>query len=253
MERDLRVHTYHLRAATLVAAAGELNRVSATRLRQVLLKCLADQPRAVIVDLSEVVVADLGPLVVLAAVAREASLWPGLPLLVSVPPGPVADALRRAGIDRTVPIRETPAAAIASIADADSVPTIRELLPPLPGAERRARTVTAQTCTRWRLEHLSEPACLIVSELVSNAVRHAGTTMTLRLSRRSRHLLIGVEDGSPVQPPATPLPAGAKPNDPRGLLLVDRIAQRWGSAPMESGGKVVWAVLRLDPAWRWPV
>jgi anti-anti-sigma factor len=247
MESDLRVHTYHLRAAVLVTAAGELNRVSATNLRQILLKCVADQPRAVIVDLSRVVVSDAESLVVLAAVARQASLWPGLPLLVSVPPGPVADALRQTGIDRAVPVRETPAAALASVADADSGPTVRELLPPLPGTERRARTVTVQTCTRWRLEHLIEPACLIVSELVSNAVRHAGTTMTLRLSRRSRHLLIAVEDGSPVEPPATPRPAGAEPGEPRGLLLVDRTSHRWGSMPTESGGKVVWAVLRLDP------
>jgi anti-sigma regulatory factor (Ser/Thr protein kinase) len=78
---------------------------------------------------------------------------------------------------------------------------------------------------------------LIVSELATNAVRHARTPYDLTVQTGSV-VRIAVRDGSPV-PPSIQHP------DPtaiggRGLLLVDHFSDRWGSE-LIPGGKVVWA------------
>jgi anti-anti-sigma regulatory factor len=240
---ELRFRVDVLDEATLVTAAGTLGIASSSRLRTALHKCLVDQPRALVLELADVVVSDASALAVLPAVARQASMWPGLPFAVAVPAGPVADHLHRNGFDRAYPVRETTVAALAAIGAGAAEPALREFLPPLSGAARYARTVVTEACLRWQLDNLVGPACVVVSELVANAVQHTGTTMTLRLSRRPRYLLISVQDGSEETPRALPLPADDDPGAGRGLALLEEIATHWGWLPTESG-KVVWAALR---------
>jgi anti-sigma regulatory factor (Ser/Thr protein kinase) len=81
----------------------------------------------------------------------------------------------------------------------------------------------------------------VTSELVSNAIDHAGTMMNLRLTRRPRYLHIAVRDGSTTAPRRAPLPDPSASGG-RGLHLVASMAVRWGSLPSEAG-KVVWATL----------
>jgi anti-sigma regulatory factor (Ser/Thr protein kinase) len=94
---------------------------------------------------------------------------------------------------------------------------------------------------RWGLPELVGPASLVITELVSNAVEHAGTMITLQLSRRSRYVHIAVRDGSAEQPLLN-RPDPASSGRGRGLVLVDSIAAHWGSLPSREG-KVVWATL----------
>lgn len=228
---------------TLVTAAGTLGVASAPRLRTVLHKCLVDWPRALVLELADVVVSDAGALAVLPAVARQASIWPGLPFAVAVRAGPVYDDLHRFGFDRAFPVRETAVEALAAADAGFAQPAVREFLPPLSGTARHARGVVTEACARWQLDQLVGPACVVVSELVANAVRHAGTTMTLRVSRQPPYLLVSVQDGSEEVPRALPLPADDDAGAGRGLALIEGIAARWGWLPTD-GGKVVWAVLR---------
>jgi anti-anti-sigma regulatory factor len=239
----LRVRIDALDEATLVTAAGTLNAATSSKLRTALHKCLVESPTALILELTEVVVTEPTALALLPAVARQASMWPGLPFAVVVQRGPVAEAIRRRGSARSFPVRETTVEALAAVAEVAAQPAVREFLPPLTGAARHARTVVTSACIQWRLDHMVGPACVVVSELVANATRHAGTTMTLRLSRRPRYLLIAVQDGSEEIPRMLPTPADDDPSPGRGLTLVQGVAFRWGWLPTDSG-KVVWAVLR---------
>jgi anti-sigma regulatory factor (Ser/Thr protein kinase) len=117
----------------------------------------------------------------------------------------------------------------------------------LPGEVPRARHHTRRVLTDWDLGTASEPAELVVSELVTNAIRAcqaAGThrRVQLRLASDRARVLIEVQDGSP-QPPA---PAGATADDEsrRGLCLVEAMSATWDWYPRRaSGGKVVWALL----------
>ncbi|GAA0486006.1 hypothetical protein Ade02nite_09670 [Paractinoplanes deccanensis] len=226
----------------LVRVHGELTLATAPRVRATLLKCLMERPDAVVVDLERAVVADPHAVAVFQAASRQASLWPGTPLLI-VATDPRTTRLLEAGYGRV--------ALIATVDEALTVeprrhmPSMSEVLLPLTGAARRARALARDACDRWGLEHLAGPASLIAGELVTNAATHANTMADLRLTRGRRYLMVAVRDGS-TQPPVLPPTSSPDPAAPRGLLLVDAVAQRWGTLPADDG-KVVWATLPLRP------
>jgi anti-anti-sigma regulatory factor len=227
----------------VLTVGGELNLASAPRLRSAILKCLADQPTAIIVDAAALVVADDIHLTVFIALARQAAAWPSIPILVCAPPPEVAAALSRLGIDRHVIICASVREGRLRAARQELPPTLRDELLPVVGSVRAARRLVEDACRRWRLPHLAPPAGLVVSELVANAVRHAGTSIELLVTRTGRHLHLAVRDLQPrlarlVGPAAEDQPGG------RGLLIVEAIATHWGCIPTHDG-KVTWASLAV--------
>lgn len=105
----------------------------------------------------------------------------------------------------------------------------------------QARRLARRALERWGLEHLSDTVELLVSEVVTNAVRYAERPITLRLLRTDR---LRCEVGDDV--PQLPRMRQARATDEggRGLFLVNRLARRW-SATRLSTGKVVWFELPL--------
>jgi anti-anti-sigma regulatory factor len=226
----------------LVAMTGDLMLADVAELRIRLLKCLAEQPGALLIDLSALTVAEPLALSVFTAVFHQAARWPGTPVLLCAP-RPQTRALLGGGAYRRLPLFiSTQAARLHLGADRDNLPMITDELLPITGAARQGRNVATEACLRWDLPHLTAPACLITSELVSNVVDHANTMMTLQFSLRPRFLHIAVRDGSPIEPTVP----GRVPPDAeggRGIFLVNATAHSWGCLPTE-GGKVVWASLR---------
>ncbi|WP_415924530.1 SpoIIE family protein phosphatase [Streptomyces sp. MI02-7b] len=100
----------------------------------------------------------------------------------------------------------------------------------------RARRLVRQALSRWDLDSLAEATELLVSEVVTNAVRYAERPITLRLLRTD---VLRCEVGDDA--PTLPRMRHAQPQDEggRGLYLVNRMAQRWGATRL-SAGKVVW-------------
>ncbi|MEU7057689.1 ATP-binding protein [Streptomyces sp. NPDC046197] len=97
---------------------------------------------------------------------------------------------------------------------------------------------------------------LIVSELVTNAVRHAALLspmLAVEVAVGAEWVRVSVEDNHPYRPSALETDHGRTGG--RGLLLVREIAlEAGGVCDVEhtaSGGKVIWAALPLKPA-RWP-
>ncbi|WP_433796558.1 STAS domain-containing protein [Actinoplanes sp. CA-252034] len=223
----------------LVHVRGTLSVASAPTVRAALLKCLVEQPDAVVVDLAETVVTDPIATSVFRAVVRHASLWPGTPLLLAVPDPELARQLATSyGRGLVHPSVEAALTAPAK----QRMPIIKDMLLPVSGAARRARELASEGCLRWDLAQLVGPASVIAGELVTNAVVHAQTMIDLRITLGRRYLVVAVRDGSDLRP-ALPDPASMDPAGPRGLLLVKTMAYRWGTAP-SYGGKVVWATLR---------
>ena len=108
---------------------------------------------------------------------------------------------------------------------------------------RDVRQFAAETLREWgEPAHLTEPVQLIVSELVTNVIRHAsGHAAGVRLERHADRLVIAV-----VDPDASPPRRGRAALDDeggRGLHLVDAVADRWGARQLRGGGKVVWCEL----------
>ena len=233
----------------VIRATGTLDLKAASPLRLAMLKALAEQPAAMLVDLAGVRLADRLALTVFTAVSRQAAMWPGVPVVLCAPPPPLAAALTR-GVHRRLLVQPSVAAARAGIAAGQAPPTVADDLLPVSGAARHARDLVTDVCVRWEVPQLVFPASLVASELVSNAAQHARTMMKLRLSLRPRYLLVAVQDGSPEEPAVRPAPAGA-PGEARdggrGLPLVAALSVHWGSLPTP-GGKVVWASLAVNRA-----
>ena len=84
-----------------------------------------------------------------------------------------------------------------------------------------------------------DSATLLVSEDVTNAILHARIAVTLTVDVGEDVVRITVRDGSPVQPRVHAFAPTSATG--RGLLLLDRLAKRWGVEPDPvTGGKVVW-------------
>jgi len=116
-------------------------------------------------------------------------------------------------------------------------------LAPGPAAPSLARAFLTETCARWRAEDFVTDAALVVSELVTNAVRHAGTDMRLGLELRDGTLTVRVHDHGPGLPRL--IPPAERGFGGQGLAIVEQLAQAWGVAVEEDGGKAVWC--RLGP------
>jgi anti-sigma regulatory factor (Ser/Thr protein kinase) len=89
----------------------------------------------------------------------------------------------------------------------------------------------------WGCDDAVADAELLVSELVTNAVLHARSSTRVLIEREGTTLRISVFDTSPTRPRLRELGPDAVTG--RGLLLVDRIARRWGVDP-DAPGKCVW-------------
>lgn len=105
--------------------------------------------------------------------------------------------------------------------------TARAMLPPTDRAPLAARRVVSSLLVAWGYADQVELAELVVSELVSNAVRHAGDAgdLELELSAGPDGITLWVADGSPEHPVLDPGSEGARAG--LGLQLVDRVARSW--------------------------
>jgi anti-sigma regulatory factor (Ser/Thr protein kinase) len=110
-----------------------------------------------------------------------------------------------------------------------------------PAAARRA---VRSMLTGWGFRDTLwlDEVCIVVSELVANAVRHGGGCVSLDLQAHDGQVVIGVADGSAV------VPRRRDPSDDGGLGLgiIEALAARWGVRDHE-GGKRVWVQLSPPP------
>ncbi|MEU5309354.1 ATP-binding protein [Streptomyces sp. NPDC021562] len=144
----------------------------------------------------------------------------------------------------------------AAVSDAASC-----ALPARYEAVREARSFTRTTLGQWDVGDRFDDVCLVVSELVTNALRHAvpgesersagpqAPAVRLHLMRWSERLVCAVRDPSH----ATPVPGDSDDSSAesgRGLFLVDSFSDSWGWHPLAGtlNGKVVWALFRLRAA-----
>ncbi|WP_122981307.1 ATP-binding protein [Actinoplanes teichomyceticus] len=213
-------------------------------------RCFTEHPDALIVDLSGLrdPHSESVPTWVTAR-AFAAALQPPVHLALCVPPDlPLADRMQGLGAGgRCLPVYAK--VGQARVAVAGRIPggdRLATTLRPDPDAPGAARHLVSDACLAWGLAHLAHPGRLVISELVTNAVRHAGTPIRVVVTRRGPGLHLSVGDGSPRMPRV--LPQARRRGEPldehgRGLHTVRETAELWGAVPTAEG-KVVWATVR---------
>ena len=107
----------------------------------------------------------------------------------------------------------------------------------------QARRDVGATLQGWGCDGLVETARLLTSELVTNAVLHARTEMTITVEQTEQGVRIAVTDESPVPPSLRHHSDTATTG--RGLRLLDQLAREW-SVDEDDGGKTVWFTLVDD-------
>jgi anti-sigma regulatory factor (Ser/Thr protein kinase) len=130
-------------------------------------------------------------------------------------------------------------------------PSATRLLEPRPESVKTGRGFTRATLLDWDMPELTDLAELVVSELVTNALRHGVPSactlagehcIRLRLLAQAPFVMCMVTD------PGSDIPvlreSGPTSESGRGLNVVESCSVRWGWHLLDDGGKVVWALLR---------
>jgi anti-sigma regulatory factor (Ser/Thr protein kinase) len=123
---------------------------------------------------------------------------------------------------------------------------------PDPRSVRVGRDFTIATVRRWGAAERGDDIAVVVSELLTNALRHAlpdagpaprPGSVRLALLQPGRCVICAVADPSPKTP--APREPGILCEGGRGLQVIGALAESWGCTPPSHSGKVVWALFSL--------
>lgn len=110
---------------------------------------------------------------------------------------------------------------------------------------RRARRFVDEMLDRWDCRPAIETLELLLSEVVANAVIHAGSEPEVAVRLLDGYLRVEVSDDSDTMP--EPREADEESLGGRGLLILESEAARWGVRPRPGGGKSVWFDVEVFP------
>jgi hypothetical protein len=230
----------------LVSLYGTLDETSVVDAVVSLRDCLADQPTTLVVDATHLAVTGVAALAPLTTLAVDARRWPGASVELCTLSATTRSLVKTAAPDGELGICEDAEAVLQAALLRPVPPRMDASLLPGPDMPAASRDLVGRACEEWGIARVRRLAELIMSELASNAVLHARTPVVVTARLFGGCLQLAVRDGDPRlvyhPPPGT---HGAHHGEHgRGLLILEAMADRWGSEPT-GNGKVVWAQLRI--------
>jgi anti-anti-sigma factor len=243
---DFRLETRRMGTSYCIALAGELDGGAALSLARAFEQAMAvPDAERLILDMEQLSFIDSAGMRAIIEIERSAGNA-GTDLVVLPPSDEVVELLRSAGLAERLGVG--PQAATGR--GGDYRERIDLALAADPSAPGRARS-EIRHATQHAREQDAAVAALLVSELVTNAVVHPrdgqAAPIGLRILAADRWLRVEVTDAGTGFDPERPEPRRADSGG-RGLLLVDRLASRWGASPVNADGTAfcVWFELDLE-------
>jgi anti-sigma regulatory factor (Ser/Thr protein kinase) len=226
-------------SVSVFAVSGELSLPSPDLLTRSLSKALAD-PGRVLVDVAGLRLGSPAAVQVFPALLADAGGWPAARLVLFGADPILARTLSALRVTTTVPLAAEEATGRLLLDVRPPAVTRRLHLGRELSSARRARLFVEGACTDWQLEVIRDDAMVVVSELVANAVVHAGTGCRVVLRYGARGLTIAVYDHAPDL--ALPLRPVTESQRGHGLFMVAALSLHWGLS-RGRGEKCVWAFL----------
>jgi hypothetical protein len=202
---------------------------------------LAEGPRGVVIDLSDVLEGtEPGAVAVLATAGRHVRDWPGIPVAVACPDPHVREAVRAQPLGEHLIVTASLFSAVTAVLATPTLAVQWLRLTAHPTAPRASREFVTGTLMGWQLGRVIPYASLVIGELVASSSINAGTDINLSVVWNLGALRLTVRDHGPALP-------GQRPSSlhlhGRRLTVVAGLSRAFGVMPTDDGGKVVWAVL----------
>lgn len=232
------------RRADVLIAEGILDSSTYRPLRDAIIKASLDEPPAVIIDVTSLIVPSESAWAVVTSARWHIGEWPDVPLMLVCAHHAGRDAVTRNGITRYVPVYASLEDALRALADGhdDGVrQRARAELTATALSLARARQLTEEWLTAWSRSDLISVVKLVVTVLVENVLVHTDSAPSLRLESKGDAVTVAVEDNTN----ASAVRRERSPDgneDVSGLAIVAAVCRTWGNAPTPTG-KAVWAVI----------
>lgn len=217
----------------VLAVAGRVAESDARELVAVLETTLDRSSQGVVVDLRDVTDLDRDAADALRGVAVRTAGWPRASLCLCGAPAGLQEVLRDLVVHAT---RDE------AVAHLDATPQRRVVpIEHSPMGPAQARRVVAECAARLGLDEQGHDLVLVVSEMVTNAVRHGEPPVQLEVVADDDGVVVAVVDGSARRPQRRAADDDAEGG--RGMTLVDMLAMEHG-VEARPPGKTVWARVR---------
>jgi hypothetical protein len=218
-----------------VVLAGVLGPAEVPTVQDGLAVLLRDVDR-VLVDITALALTHTSVLQVFPDAVDRAGGWPAVRLALVYGGRVMGQALRASRVARRVAVADEPELALLRCAEQPTEVRARWWFPATADALVRCRSAAGLRLASWSVPDTGvQQAMVVVNELVTNAVQHAGTAVQVGLVLDGTALAVRVRDFSPH-------PAVSRSARRLGLDLVDGLASRWGFESHEDG-KTAWAQL----------
>jgi hypothetical protein len=232
--------------ACVLTVSGEFSLRSAGLVEREVSKALADTGR-VLLDVSGLRLSWVPAVAVFPSILARAGGWPFARLVLFGAGPELARSINALRVSTTVPVAPDEAAAHRLLERRPPTVTRYTDLDRARSPLRGARLFVEAACADWRCDAIREDAVLVASELVSNAVLHAGPGCRLTIRYTALGMTVAVRDDRPdLMPPLHSIDPDRAPDRRRGhgLQAVAAASRHWGITPGQSS-KTTWAYLPL--------
>jgi hypothetical protein len=217
---------------------GVLDATTYLPLRDHIIKAALDDPRAVVVDVSGLLVPRESALAVFTSARWHVDRWPEVPILLACDRNSGRDALTR--YVPVYPSVESACSASAFVGSGLGRQRVRVELPAQATSLRRSREFVDEWLRAWSMPDWIAVSKIIVTTFVENVLAHTTGDPRVRLETDGETVMVAVEDCSHSQ--ANVSEWSHATGRPSGLNILNALCRMWGNSPTPTG-KTVWAVI----------